>query len=255
MSNELNDFIVADSISSLYGAPKRYAAKSLRELRRARLANFFDFENGITGTPFLFYGTNSSSISSSIVSPASSCALITALGAAGTRAAIHMMEDPPTSSRGRIYYSALGALTFECQIRVNSLSTLTEEYELRVGMADRADLTDTNFIGFVYRRLTSVNWIVRAKKASSTTDTTTAVAVSAGSFVTLRFEVNAAGTSVDFYINDVLRGTISTSNVPNTVSNIMSPVIAINIITSAGAIAKLFYIDWLSYDVRLTTPR
>lgn len=255
VSNELNDFMIADSISGVFGAPKRYAAKSLLELRRARVAAFNDFENGITGTPFLFYGTNSSSVASAGLSVNNTCVLLSALGAASTKAAIHMMEDPPTSAKGRLYYSTVGALTFECYIRVQSLSTVSEEYELRIGFGDRADVGDSNFIGFVYRRLSSTNWIARCKKAGTASDTTMAHTVAAFTFVKLRFEVNAAGNSVAFYINDVLRATIATSNIPNTISNIMSPFVGVNITATAGAIAKLFYIDWVSYDIRLANAR
>jgi hypothetical protein len=158
-------------------------------------------------------------------------------------------------------FASGGQIINEWIIRIGNLSTVSEEYKLRVGMFDRANDTDTaeasNGIYFLYDRLTSVNWQIITGKAGTRTTTDSGIAVAAGAFLTLRSVTNAAGTSVTFYISTnggafATAGTIST-NIPNTSSNKFTP--AINLVKSAGTTQRNLEIFYFRLRQDFTTSR
>jgi hypothetical protein len=82
--------------------------------------------------------------------------------------------------------------------------------------------------------------------------TTTGTVVTAGQWYKLAVEVNAAGTLVTYYIDDVSVGTIAT-NIPTGVGRTFGP--AVKIEKSAGTTARTFLIDYCQYFYHLTTSR
>jgi hypothetical protein len=154
-----------------------------------------------------------------------------------------------------------GQIINEWIINIGNLSTVGEEYKLRVGMFDRANDTDTaeasNGIYCLYDRLTSVNWQIICGKAGTRTTTDSGVAVAAGAFLTLRSVTNAAGTSVTFYLSTngaafVTLGTIAT-NIPNTSSNKFTP--ALNLVKSAGTTQRNVEVFYFRLRMDFTTSR
>ena len=65
-------------------------------------------------------------------------------------------------------------------------------------------------------------------------------------------EVNAASTSVQFYIDNVLVAT-HTTNIPTGVSQTIIP--KIQIAKSIGTTARSFFADYFGYKQTFTTPR
>jgi hypothetical protein len=251
--NEIGDLILTDAIGG-FGTPKRYRSRSAREALRNRSWNFWDFENGLQGTPFQAYTNNSAAVTPAIESPGRSIVRLMTQGAAGTKCAIHTNLSP-TVPGGSLYYCTMGAFTFETSIHVNALATVSEDFRLRVGLQNRADDAATAMICFEYDRGVNINWVGRTASGGSSSTSNLGVAVEATNYHVLRFEVNAAGTSVQFYIDDVAVGSPITTNLPSTALVPTGLVISVNTDVSAGSAQRFFSVDWVAYDLRFATAR
>jgi hypothetical protein len=110
-----------------------------------------------------------------------------------------------------------GETVFEAVLRLPVLSTVTDEYSLAIGGGPQSNgALGNDGAMFYYKRVSyGENWqaVTRASANQTTTDTT--VAVAANTWVRLTLIVNAAGTSVTYYINGTLVATITT-NIPAT---------------------------------------
>lgn len=110
----------------------------------------------------------------------------------------------------------LGGWTLEYRgnIQLVQLSVVAQEFIQYIGLGDNTGAGDmTDGVYFVYDRLTSVNRQIRTASGGTITNTITTTAVVAGSWIALWFIVNAAWTSVEFFINWVSVWTIVT-NIP-----------------------------------------
>ena len=139
----------------------------------------------------------------------------------------------------------LGGGLYACgwRVRLNDLSTLTEEFIARAGLNDSLVATlGVDAIGFEYDRLTRTNWSILTSSNSSVTRQDSGVAVVEDAFIWLEIVVNAAASSVSFYINGV-----ETSNSPIS-TNIPSGAgrqtgLAASIGKSAGTTARTLELD------------
>jgi hypothetical protein len=154
-----------------------------------------------------------------------------------------------------------GNTTVEMGVKVGSLSTGTQEFDFRAGSGDNDTAEATDGIYFEYDRNTSTNWtLVTAAggtrtKVTSTNGSCTAggtpVAVSAGSWVNLKYVINTAATQVDMYINGVFVG-CSTTNIP-TGTQAHAPFMTT--VKSAGGSNRDVDVDFFSLVRPLTTSR
>jgi hypothetical protein len=130
------------------------------------------------------------------------------------------------------------------RVKVNTLSTVTDEYLLEVGIHDATNVSTapTEGVWFSYDRLTSTNWIINNAAASTTTSTTTSTAVSTN-FVTLMWVANAAWTSIEYFIDGVSVGT-HTTNIPNGGTNV-NP--TMRMIKSAGTTSITNIMDYFYF--------
>lgn len=142
-----------------------------------------------------------------------------------------------------------GQLAFEYRVQVPILSTAAQEFFGRWGMGDIAGLDHVNGFYFEYNRLTSANWLIKTANASTRTTTITSIPLSAATYYRIRAVVNAAGTSIEYFINDVSVGTITT-NIPTLA---IGPVISSE--RSAGGTVRDIYTDFFKLKQRFTTPR
>lgn len=103
--------------------------------------------------------------------------------------------------------------------RVDQLSTGTDEFSIRVGMGDSISAEPTEGLYFVYDRTVSVNWQLKSARLSSrsTASGGSSVPVAVG-WVFVEWVANAAGTSVEGFVNGVSIGTVTT-NLPNSTNN------------------------------------
>jgi hypothetical protein len=187
-----------------------------------------------------------------------------------------------TNQQGVLYYSTATALTnyayhvnaiptflwfgggvwnYETSININTLSDITNRYRWISGFgANTANVAEIDGIFFTYDEggtlngtAASPNWQCVTVSNSVRTLTTTSTAVTANTWNKLRIEVNAAGTSVAFYVNGTLVAT-HTTNIP-LASNNRFVIIKQGINKTAGVTARLVYCDYLGYENILTTPR
>lgn len=146
--------------------------------------------------------------------------------------------------------ATFGSASFsvEAQIQFSALSTVVEEYSARIGMHNSLSATSpTNGIWFEYDRLTSTNWICKCKADGVETATTTSTAVVATTFLKLKIEINAAGTSVVFKVNDATVATITT-NIPVGGTRYVWP--NMQMVKSAGTTSRYMNTDWFVYQCR-----
>jgi hypothetical protein len=150
------------------------------------------------------------------------------------------------SSTGRGYMVAKMRTSF-----VN-LSDGTDTYAFDIGFHDQytTSSTPTEGIYFYYDSTISANWIVRNTNASTTTSTTTSVPVTTA-FQTLSFVVNAAWTSIEFFVDGVSVAT-HTTNIPDGTSNLTS---GVRIIKSVGTNSRVALTDYIYFRSTFGTPR
>ncbi len=154
-----------------------------------------------------------------------------------------------------------GAATFATSIQLPVLSTAGERYILRVGTGDNAGGDNTNGLYFEYDESTSANWRIVAALNTTRTKVTTSTPVAVADGVTwtaLRIEVNAAGTSVSFFVDDVLIGILgdggtATVNIPTAAPRVSH--VCASIVKSVGTTARVAAIDYFWLEKLFTTRR
>jgi hypothetical protein len=155
-----------------------------------------------------------------------------------------------------------GAWNFETLINISALSTLLERYRLIFGFGSgitNAAETDGVFItydegGTANGTAASANWQCVTVANSVRTLTTTTTAVTAAAWNKLRIEVNAAGTSVTFYVNGTAIAT-HTTNIPLPSIGSRYFNMKMQIAKQIGTTSRALYCDYVGYENILTTPR
>lgn len=153
------------------------------------------------------------------------------------------------STVNKPFFTGGGVLTYETLIYISALSNGTDNANVAVGIGNEPSWSAlANDLYFIYASSTSANWIMSCSKASSSTQTASSTAVAAG-WTKLKFVVNAAGTSVEFFVNGASIGTV--------VSNI--PVVALPAYTSyrkvLGTGAMYLGVDYIKIDKTFTSSR
>jgi hypothetical protein len=171
--------------------------------------------------------------------------LITGTSAAGT-AYIQMGSN----GTGNPLIVGGGAITFIWVIKLSNLSDGTNTYQVNIGLTDRTNASAPFYgIYFFYNDTGALpNWYRVTNNAGSITQTDTTVAANTN-WTTLRVDINAAATSITYYINGVNVG----SNVANIPTNSLSPYL--NIIQSAGASSRSLTSDLFYFYQNLTAAR
>jgi len=150
-----------------------------------------------------------------------------------------------------------GYFEFYFVVNINTLSTLTDEYELYLGLGSYMETFSPNpgdyAACFRYQRTSSTNWQGITKNAGTTTVASggSSVAVATG-WATLRMTINAAASSVSFYVNGTLIGT-SASNIPTDAAHPIS--LGMSMKQTAGTNERKVDIDYVSCFNELTTSR
>lgn len=142
-----------------------------------------------------------------------------------------LLSTTGTTAAGRTGFWALtsasgsswkfsGGMKHGFLFKLDQLSTGSEEFTLRVGMGDSVSAEPSEGLYFVYDRTVSTNWQLKSARLSSrsTASGGSSVAVAVG-WVWLEWVANAAGTSVEGFVNGTSIGTVTT-NLPNSVNNI-----------------------------------
>lgn len=139
------------------------------------------------------------------------------------------------------------------RVLVPTLSTVGEEFASLFGFGDTAagaGVGQTHGIYFKYDRLVSTNWLRCTCAAGVETATSTGVAVNTA-WNRFSFQVNAAGTSVEFFINEVSVGS-NTTNIPGFLQQ-FGPLI--KIAKSAGTTSRSHVVDYCYIESEWSTAR
>jgi hypothetical protein len=171
-----------------------------------------------------------------------------------------------TNFAGYIYggaslYLGTGAISLETYVTVETLSTVTERFFTYFGYATNSNYqNNSNGVFFSYDEggtlffaaTPTPNWKCYTRGTAGTvTMTTTSVAVNVNQWYKLRIDINAAATSVTFYIDGTLVATHST-NIPAS-TTAMSVVSLIN--KTVGSTARTMLTDYFMYEEIFTNPR
>lgn len=148
----------------------------------------------------------------------------------------------------------LGAGTWSVNwvIKVATLSTVTNRYTLYCGFLDLNTAEANNGVYLVYSdNLNSGKWVGRTASGGSRNDVNDTGSAVTTAWYNLGATVNAAASSVEFFVNGVSLGT-QTSTIPTG-----NPIgISTNLIRSAGTIAaNSVLIDLMYMTFTATTPR
>lgn len=144
-----------------------------------------------------------------------------------------------------------GSLSFTFLINIPILSTGTQRFLLELGMSETSTAAIVNGIYFSYTdSVNSGNWVLNTTAASVSTTANSSTAVTTN-WTKVRIDVNAAGTSVAFFINDVqVTGSPLTTNIP-TAS--IGPFLKVT--KSIGTTARLVHVDYYQMYNQLTVSR
>ena len=150
-----------------------------------------------------------------------------------------------------------GRILYEANVMVPTLSTSGERYQLLSGLTSTNNSVNiSNGVMFLYDEggvttgsAASANWQVYTAASSSRTFTTTSVAVTAGQWYRLQAIVNAAGTSVGFYIDGTLVRT-ETATIPSAAIGISN-----QIFKSVGTTARTAQVDYIYFKQKYTTAK
>jgi len=181
-------------------------------------------------------------------------------GTTATGYANHFSE----ANIGTQFFFGGGAWVFETYLNVETLSDATNRFRFVTGFGNSAtNGAESNGAFFTYDEggtqngtAATPNWQTQTCVGSVRTLTTTSVAVTAGAWTKLRIEVNAAGTSVTFYINGNLVST-HTTNIPTWLApnNPRGFNVKQSIVKTIGITNRNVFCDYFGYENRLTTPR
>jgi hypothetical protein len=112
-----------------------------------------------------------------------------------------------------------------------------------------ANLTDGAYFTYI-DNASAGQWAAVTADGSVRTTTASGITVAAGTWYKLRVEVNAAGTSATYYIDDTLVATIAT-NIPTT--NVCGT--GLKIVKTVGTTNRLVNIDYCSLAGYWSTAR
>jgi hypothetical protein len=143
-----------------------------------------------------------------------------------------------------------GLIQLSYIIKLESLSNGTNTYSVRMGVGDTYNGDFVNGVYFQYTDTgSSPAWLI--KTSSSSTQTSTITSVNADTnFHTFTIIINAAGSSVSYYIDEVSVGTITT-NIPTSIYTCSM----IQTLKSAGAGQNNIDVDFASIYWELTSSR
>ncbi len=172
-----------------------------------------------------------------------------------TNAGIASLSTGGTDSGIQFLFGA-GTYTLEADIYLEYLSTATETYTLRFGFGDVYNAIPVDGAYFRYTDVgggtPTPNWYKCTISNTSGTATDTGVAAVAAAWTRLKVVVNAAGTSVEYFINGVSVG-VMTNTIPTGTGRQTGAVV--HIIKSAGTTTRIVQIDWIWLHIDLTTSR
>jgi hypothetical protein len=178
----------------------------------------------------------------------------------GTDAFGVVTMEPGTTSTGAAAVSCNnicrvtgGRVMVSVRYRITTLSTSTNRFTVRFGALDSVSLEPTN--GIYFRQVDDVNGaklqgVVRASNTETTVDL--GVIPTANTWAHCHWIANAAGTSIQFYLNGTAAGAAVTTNIPTTINMRIGASTIASVGTSLGRELRL---DWIDVAKEFTASR
>lgn len=159
---------------------------------------------------------------------------------------------------GRFFNFSCGRKSFISRLWIQTLSDVTNRYNILNGFSNSNNSTITSGAAFIYDEggvgtgtTASPNWQIITANGGVRTNFVTSVVVNTSTWYSFRVESNANDTEIYYYINDVLVRT-ETTNIPIS-SNNSQPIIAIN--KTAGTTNRGIAVDYLGLKIKLNNAR
>lgn len=148
-----------------------------------------------------------------------------------------------------------GAVSLEFSARpTTALPDGTQTYAMWMGFHDLTSANTATDGAYFLLTSSSGNWQTVTAKAGTRTTKTSSIAATNGTWQKFRVDVNAACTSISFYIDGTLAAThTSAENLPDTTSNNCG--LMFNILKSLGTTPSVFQLDYVRVTQTLTTSR
>jgi hypothetical protein len=226
--------------AALTGGTVDYVAlKKQITFEKSSYTRFWDFDNGIAGTPF----------SATVLNSATVAGGQTATGRFGIVQLSTVTNAAGAACMKTDNFMYLGAGTFDLQMLgiINNLSTVAEEYIFAAGFIDTTNADSTNGVYFYYDRLNKgVNWFLRVVDATSVVDHDLGIAATTNY---RNFRLLITPTSIYAYIANTLLKEVTTG-IPTTASKPLG--IGAWIKKSAGTTARTANFDYVQTDFVMT---
>ena len=143
-----------------------------------------------------------------------------------------------------------GAWTFDAGVRLPTLSGVSSQnYLARAGLVQAIGSVAHGCM-FRYDSTTSSNWIGVCGNGTSETTCDTGLAVAANTWYKLKFVVNSAGSSVEFFADN--GGSPSSCPVPSNIPTADNLAVLIGIAKTVGTTARFMDLDYLDFTYDTT---
>lgn len=150
-----------------------------------------------------------------------------------------------------------GPIAFDAIVKIDALSTVSEEFLLTCGLgavfsasSPASGSPGDNAVYFQYDRTTSINWIGAVKSGGTQTTASGGSSVAVDTNWThLRFVVNAAASSIEFFVDGVSLGTAA-SNIPT-----VGLGLGFLIKKTVGTTERDAFLDYIKLTQHMTTSR
>ncbi len=148
-----------------------------------------------------------------------------------------------------------GVWTYTARVRIPTLSTGAERFHAQTGWFDTSSATPVDGCYFRYKDdVNSGNWEGICRSNSTETAIDTGVAPTANTWQIMSIQVNAAATSVSFWVGGVAAsGGAITTNI-QTGAGRQTGMRPLQMTKTVGTTARTFEIDWASVKFVQTTP-
>lgn len=203
---------------------------------RREVVVYDDFVTAIAGSGFTF----SNFVLVVVNTDANHCGLVRWVSNSVTTGSISTNVGGIQLDGGEIY--------FETCVQMQLLSDATDTYSFTCGFGDLTTAgAHTDEVGFRYSH--SINGgkflaVCRSNSVETGSTLDTGITVAAGTWYRLGLRVNAAATSVEFFIDGVSVGSI-TSNIPTGASRVVGLVLKVDRTAGTGNIAH--YVDYVFF--------
>ena len=139
-------------------------------------------------------------------------------------------------------YLGNGLAIYRAAVKVVTLSDATNRFIVQSGWTDSTIGTPTDAARFYYTDTAGTEWQCETRSAGTSTITAVGSALVAGQWYIHEIVVNAAGTSVEFYLDGTLVAT-HTTNIPTGLARLVGIHTGIN--KTVGTTARTLEVDYI----------